>query len=1246
MHLKTLTVRGFKSFASATTFEFEPGVTAVVGPNGSGKSNVVDALAWVMGEQGAKSLRGGTMEDVIFAGTTERQPLGRASVSLTIDNSDGALPIEYSEVTISRTMFRAGGSDYTINGAKCRLLDIQELLSDSGLGREMHVIVGQGQLDQILQATPEQRRGFIEEAAGVLKHRRRRERSVRKLESMQTNLSRLEDLISEISRQLAPLGRQARVARRAQRIQHDLRDSLSRLIADDLVRAATALNESSQGEAEDREQAEQLRAWLAAQDAEITQLEQQAADQRAHAEKLLAGHHRLEQVQERLRSVASLAEERARSLHASAVVQQTGRDPEALRAQAQSVAEQAAELDAEVTAARDRLERSSAERAAAEDALKLEETRLTEQLRAVADRRAGLATLRGRVDTAQGRIDAAESRRRRAQEQGDAARTAQQRARGEFAELEQRVAGVETGEEDLDVAYEAAHQRLEALRSAYDEQRTQQQRLRTAISEHRARLSGLSAARTPRDGAAALLRDRAADVEAPLAQRLRVTRGWETAIAACLGSLDAALIVKDAETAAQALDWLAAQDAGRAHLIHPVAAESAPTRQQTASEHAAPAPSAPESSARAQPAGELPDGAMWAQLVVSVTEDVEVPVHAALTGVVLCADQHQAAALLERPEVRCVVTADGVVLRAGEQIGGTVLENSDVAITAQITELTETLRQAELELHELTAVAAADESEVNAAELKVEETLQALHANDAEMHATTEQLGRLHAELERSAERIEHSDQEIREAQESAVEAQHLLEEAQSRLQAAQSEDIEEEPSSVDRDRLSAAATAQRREEVDARLELRAAEEQHKQMLERAAALRRSAAAEEARREEARKVAQARSSRAAQAEAVQAEAETAVHALTAVLDRSQRTRAAAETAGTATGERVRTLRAARKTEAAELEALTAALHQAELTRTELRLSLEAAEARGLEELSLTPEYLIEHYGPDQLVPDAETVRSVERPDPAEPAASAESGEAGEPGVSDDAAFTTDTADAPESGVPFDRSEQEKRLAQARRDLKALGKVNPLALEEHSALAERHTYLQDQLADLKKSRQDLLDIIADVDATVEKVFTEAWLDTKVQFERVFARLFPGGEGRLELTNPEDMLNTGIEVQARPPGKRIRRLSLLSGGERSLTAVALLVAIFKARPSPFYVMDEVEAALDDTNLSRLLVIFEELRESSQLIIITHQKRTMEIADALYGVSMRQDGSTRVVSQRLAATQELTTAELTTP
>ncbi len=1181
MHLKTLTVRGFKSFASATTFEFEPGVTAVVGPNGSGKSNVVDALAWVMGEQGAKTLRGGSMEDVIFAGTAERQPLGRASVSLTIDNADGALPIDYTEVTISRTMFRTGGSEYTINGQKCRLLDIQELLSDSGLGREMHVIVGQGQLDQILQATPEQRRGFIEEAAGVLKHRRRRERTVRKLESMQGNLDRLEDLIGEISRQLAPLGRQAKVARRAQRIQYDVRDALSRLIADDLLQAAAALNESSQGEEADRARAASLKDSLAGQDAEIAELEQHSEAQRRRAEKLVGGHHRLEQAQERLRSVASLAGERARSLYASAVVDTSGRDPEELRGQAEQVTAQAQEQKEEVDAASARLESISGQREEAEAALKAEETRLTEQLRAVADRKAGLATLQGKADTAQGRIDAADSRRRRAEEQQEGAQIAQQRARAEFSELEQKIAGIETGEETLDAAYESAQQRFETLRAGHEELLAEKRRLENAVSEDRARLSGLSAARTPRDGAAALQKEGAPGIEAPLAERLKITSGWEKALAAALGSLDAALITADADAASAALAWLAEQDGGRAHLVYP--------------ETPAPAPGSPSLPSSAE-------GALWALDAVTVPEELSAPVRTALAGVVLCPDEQTAQALLDREAVTAAVTAAGVILRGGERIGGTALENSDLAITAQINELSEALRQAEKDLEKVTAQTEKSGAEVAAAELKVDEALEALHANDAELSAITEQLGQLSAEVSRAEERILASQKEIAEAGQARQDAQEQLQEVAQRLEAAQSEEIEEDPSTELRDQLAEQASSHRREEVDARLALRAAEEQHKQMLERAASLRRSAQAEEHRREQAQKIAEARSRRGQEAEAVQEEAAAAVERLRGLLDQARAAQEAAQERHRELTEQIRRLREARKEEAQQLEEVTGRLHQAELTRTELRLALEAAEQRGQEELSLTPEYLIEHYGPDQPVPD---------PD-ADPEASSE--------------------EEPE-GIPYVRAEQEKRLEKARRDLKALGKVNPLALEEHAALEERHTYLQEQLSDLKKSKQDLLDIISDVDQTVERVFTQAWEDTRVQFERVFGRLFPGGEGRLELTNPEDMLNTGIEVHARPPGKRIRRLSLLSGGERSLTAVALLVAIFKARPSPFYVMDEVEAALDDTNLSRLLVIFEELRASSQLIVITHQKRTMEIADALYGVSMRQDGSTRVVSQRMS-------------
>ena len=1176
MHLKTLTVRGFKSFSSATTFEFEPGVTAVVGPNGSGKSNVVDALAWVMGEQGAKSLRGGSMEDVIFAGTAERQPLGRASVSLTIDNADGALPIDYTEVTISRTMFRSGGSEYTINGTKCRLLDIQELLSDSGLGREMHVIVGQGQLDQILHATPEQRRGFIEEAAGVLKHRRRRERSVRKLESMQTNLDRLEDLIGEISRQLAPLGRQAKVARRAQRIQFDVRDALSRLIADDLVQAATALQASGQAEQADVESAARLRQTLASQDAELGGLNQQAETLRIRAERLGAGAHRLAQLQERMRSVASLAAERAQNLQHSATAEtSTGRDPQQLRDQAEAVSAETHEQQEQVDSAAARLEAVSTARAATEDRLKAEEARITEQLRAVADRRAGLATLRGRVETAQGRLDAAEARHRRASSQHEAEQARAEDARAELAEFEQRLATAETGESGLEEAYQAAQKHHSELREEYEALTASQRQLEIAVSEHRARLAGLQAARSPRDGAAALGAHNQDWVSGAYAERLRISRGWERAIGAILGSLDSALVVTDAEAAAAAISWLGENEAGRVHLVYP---ESAPGPR--------------------RPTAALPDGAYWALDVIEVSEDLAAPLHGALAGVAVAPDETAAEALLQHHEVTAAVTPEGVILRVGERIGGAAVENTEVAITAQVDELTAMIRDSEKDLQRVTDETETSRAAVTAAELEVNKTLEALQASEAHLSSTADQVSRLKSEIERTQQRVTAFAQEIHEAEAAAADAGEQLREVAARLAAAETDETVEEPSTRERERLSEAASAARREEVDARLALRAAQEQHHQLQERAASLRRSAQAEEHRREQARRASEARRERAQQAEAVRADAQRAGETMSEQLARIQRAREAADQRYSSIKAQSADLAAVRSQQAQQLEQVTGRLHQAELKQTELRLTMEAAERRADEELSLSPEYLIEHYGPDRLVPDPENASGEEEA----------------------------------VGAPYVRSEQEARLARARRDLKALGKVNPLALEEHTALEERHTYLQDQLADLKKSRQDLLDIIAEVDSEVHKVFASAWEDTRVQFERVFGRLFPGGEGRLELTNPEDMLNTGIEVQARPPGKRIRRLSLLSGGERSLTAVALLVAIFKARPSPFYVMDEVEAALDDTNLSRLLVIFEELRENSQLIVITHQKRTMEIADALYGVSMRQDGSTRVVSQRL--------------
>jgi chromosome segregation protein len=431
------------------------------------------------------------------------------------------------------------------------------------------------------------------------------------------------------------------------------------------------------------------------------------------------------------------------------------------------------------------------------------------------------------------------------------------------------------------------------------------------------------------------------------------------------------------------------------------------------------------------------------------------------------------------------------------------------------------------------------------------------------------------------------------------------LEELEQRLESAQeATDDTEEPSTDERDRLAVRAAQARAAEMECRLALRTAEERARALAGRAEQLMQAAAAEREARARAAAREQRRQRQTEAARAVSAGARFTLVMLEESLRRAERQRADADAERSDHDRRLHAVREAVNQLTIEQSRLTDSVHRDEVARAEQRMRIDALRERSVAELGIEPEILIEEYGPHQLVPPS-------RPAPGEP-------------------------EPDQAPTPFVRAQQEKRLRTAERALTLLGTVNPLALEEFAALEERHKFLTEQLEDLKASRRDLLDIVKEVDERVEQVFTEAFRDTAEQFEGVFSRLFPGGEGRLILTDPSDMLNTGLDVEARPPGKKVKRLSLLSGGERSLTAVALLVAIFKARPSPFYVMDEVEAALDDTNLGRLITIFEELRESSQLIIITHQKRTMEVADALYGVTMRGDGVTTVVSQRLREDQ----------
>ncbi|MEV5310273.1 AAA family ATPase [Streptomyces sp. NPDC052610] len=1333
MHLKALTLRGFKSFASATTLRFEPGITCVVGPNGSGKSNVVDALSWVMGEQGAKSLRGGKMEDVIFAGTTGRPPLGRAEVSLTIDNSDGALPIEYAEVTITRIMFRNGGSEYQINGDTCRLLDIQELLSDSGIGREMHVIVGQGQLDSVLHADPMGRRAFIEEAAGVLKHRKRKEKALRKLDAMQANLARVQDLTDELRRQLKPLGRQAAVARRAAVIQADLRDARLRLLADDLVRLREALQAEVADEAalkERKEAAEQeLRKALQREGL----LEDEVRRLTPRLQRAQQTWYELSQLAERVRGTISLAEARVKSATSAPPEERRGRDPEDLEREAARIREQEAELEAALEAAQRALEDTVAHRAELERELAAEERRLKDAARAIADRREGLARLNGQVNAARSRAASAQAEIDRLAAARDEAQERAVAAQEEYEALRAEVDGLDAGDAELAERHEAAKARLaeaEAALTAAREAATTAERSRAATQ---ARHEALALGLRRKDGTGALLaaQDRLSGLLGPAAELLSVTPGYEVPLAAAFGAAADALAVTTPASAAEAIRLLRKQDAGRAALLvagppeeaaiagpaagiagplegagiagpaaviagppehpdpagrcdlrpaaaelagaagsgtafdrlatgagvgssvggtgtHPGAGSGAASDGLAAGPGASPsadgsgthpgagggavsdglaaratagssadgtrihpgAGSAPASNHLAERATPhstpTPTNATPAADLVRAPAELVPAVRRLLRGIVVVATLADAEELVyARPELTAV-TAEGDLLGAHFAQGGSAGAPSLLEVQASVDEAAAELAELAVRCEELTqAQRAAAERRTETAAL-VEELGERRRAADREKSAVAQQLGRLAGQARGAAGEAERSVAAAARAQEALDKALQEVEELAERLAVAEEMPFEEEPDTSVRDRLAADGANARQTEMEARLQVRTHEERVKGLAGRADSLDRAARAER----EARARAEQRRARlrheAAVAEAVASGARQLLAHVEVSLARAERERAAAEAAKARREQELGAARTRGRDLKAELDKLTDSVHRGEVLGAEKRLRIEQLETKALEELGVEPAGLVDEYGPHQLVPPSPPAEGEELPeDPEHPR---------------------------NQPRPFARAEQEKRLKAAERAYQQLGKVNPLALEEFAALEERHKFLSEQLEDLKKTRADLLQVVKEVDERVEQVFTEAYRDTAREFEGVFSRLFPGGEGRLVLTDPENMLTTGVDVEARPPGKKVKRLSLLSGGERSLTAVALLVSIFKARPSPFYVMDEVEAALDDTNLQRLIRIMQELQEASQLIVITHQKRTMEVADALYGVSMQGDGVSKVISQRL--------------
>ncbi len=1155
MHLKNLTLKGFKSFADASSIDLEPGVTVVVGPNGSGKSNVVDAIAWVLGAQAPSAVRSGKMDDVIFAGTAAKPALGRAEVSLTIDNHSRTLPVEFSEVKITRTLFRSGDSEYAINGVPCRLLDITELLSDGGVGRQQHVIVSQGQIDAVLNARPEERRAIIEEAAGVLKFRKRKDRAERRLTATDGDLTRVKDLMREVRRQLRPLEKQAEAARRHGDLIEELTGLRIHLAGREIADLRARLHTNAEFRSSRVEQERVTRHDLDRLDREVGADERQLAEH--GGDDLGDTLVRLESMRERGRGLAAVMTERQRGV-------ERDRSAFADRAVIANLEAEAARVRTDLAAVVEELEvlAPDVERLAREEAvLAADRVAFREEWGDGVPVPSGQAAeVRGELGALRAAIERGSSESGRLQARLTELDRRRQTLEADAAQRRADLGALHDEEEPLVAAHEAAEtsrhegeQQLTELQASQADEEAEHHRW---VARAEALTLALDEARA-RSGAARL-----AEVEGVLGTLLdlvAVEAGWEAAFEAAAGEALGAVVVDSPGTARQALGELHAGDAAGAVLALGAARPSRP----------------PATGPRVR------DHVRGTAAGVDELLDV-------LIGDIQVVDGDWSAAAdtaIARPDAVVVTRHGDRFGPAGWRIGG----GSTGATGAALAEAEE-----KVEATRVRCVRAADATtecrrDLRSRAARATELAERLDAIDSGLTAAADALQRTEADrrdvvteadalqsrfdelstrLERESARVEELESQLpglEADEEESLEKGRRLADARA--------DIEERASVVGSLRSDVEVRSAGLEERHTSLQTRLAELDER--LERDADQR--AAAEEQRVDLERRAAVLERL----AEAVGARASIVDHRLGDVRERRRRQSEAAQ----AIARRLDDLRRSRSEAEKKLEAMRSASAKAEVEEAELRTRMQNTVDRLRADHDLAPDVAVSAPCPELL-------------DGIAPA---------------------------------------RRVEQLESELDIMGPVNPLALEEYQSFQERHTFLQGQLDDIRATRRELSKVIASIDEEIVSVFAAAFADVSVNFTELFETLFPGGQGSIALTTPEDLLNTGIEISAKPSGKNVRKLSLLSGGERTLTALAFLFAVFRSRPSPFYVMDEVEAALDDVNLHRFLSLVEEFRADAQLLLVSHQKRTMEAADCLYGVSMKPGGSSRVVSEKVAETAD---------
>jgi chromosome segregation protein len=1132
----------------------------VVGPNGSGKSNVVDAVTWVLGAQGPRSLRSATMADVIYAGSSTRPPLGRAEVTLTIDNSSGKLPLDMAEVTITRTLFRSGESEYAINGAPCRLLDIQELLSDTGVGRQQHMIIGQGQLDTVLNARPEDRRSIIEDAAGVRKHRQRRERAERRLASTQENLERLGDLVREVRRQIRPLERQATAARTHASVASELTELRQHLAGVELAELAERGRLSATSLEAARDEERELGQRLVELDQAATAAAAELASRRG--EDLAAALGRVRALLERARGTTAVLDERRRSLTVSL---DAAADVDVVSTLESEAARLSSEMETADTDQRtmgprmDALLRAEAELVAdeqahatewgdgndvgsAEEALQVTRARVEVLRRTTEQARAGLESLERRIAG----LGARDVELAQAAADGD-------ETRGSLAE---RARQLEAAARDAEARAAAARREAEAAEEAL--KATEQERHRSA-----ARAEALSRALQELQGSGGreVLRGDEGVVGA-LVELVEIDPGYESAFEAAVGASMAAVVVEGRRAAKNALGRLRSQGAAGAVLP------------------------APENRAGAVGPGELPAGTAALRPHVrtrpGVAGALDAVLDAVLASAVVVADWEEAIELaLDRPELVVVTREGDRFARSGWRARST----GRLVTVSAVDEAEARAARAAVAAEEAAARLGVSRRSLDEERAAAHAATRLLDRHLAEAAAVEAEVSRVESDRARLATELEDVSRTHGEVAETAAAEAKVLADYEGSLPALE-EAFQAAVRRVDE------ADGGRRALRARRADLAEARQQAEVALASIAERRRVLA--ERRDEVERRLtghAEEREAAAARRERLEADvravgrlAEVVAGARSRLeeIDRSlgdaYRHQVEAARAG---GERLETLHRERGTHERRLVEVRDAMRALDHEAAQVEVRTETLTESVRQQFAMSPAEVI-------------AVPCPELPPGASAAARAE------------------------------------QLAEK---LSRLGPINPLALEELSALEERHRDLEAQSDDVRSARRELQEVVRALDREIAETFAAAVADVNEHFSGLAATLFPGGTGRLVLTEPEDLLNTGVEIEIRPAGRNVRRVSLLSGGERSLSALAFLFAVFRSRPSPFYLMDEVEAALDDVNLHRFLDLVHEFRDEAQLIIVSHQKRTMEAADALYGVTMAPGGSSQVVSQRVA-------------